>query len=57
MAFVEELIFDEISWGSKPRFSSSISAKIGFEPTKSTELAVEIKEKDGIITSSFFPIS
>jgi len=35
---------------------SSISAKTGFELTNNVELAVEINEKDGTITSSPWPI-
>ena len=52
IAFVLDVIRFTISEGSNPNVDSSISAKTGFELTNNVELAVEINEKDGTITSS-----
>ena len=47
------LVFDVIDFliesGSSPYVMDSISAKIGFEPTKRIEFAVEMKEKDDVM--------
>ena len=42
----------ESNFGFKPNVDSSISENLGVAFTKRTEFAVEIKEKDGTITSS-----
>ena len=51
-----EVIFCKIELGSRPNVASSISAKFGLALTKSTEFAVEIKEKDGTIIYSKRPM-
>src|SRR3989338_152625 len=51
IAFVLSLIFFSTSPASRPNVSGSDSANLGFPPASNIAFAVDIKVKDGTITS------
>src|SRR3989344_2600027 len=56
IAFVFFVIFSSIDFGSMLNVSNSMSAKTGFAPCINMGLAVAIKVKGVVITSSSFPM-